>query len=258
MSGNRDQLDGFEEDDVLEEDDQEHDGTGDLGQLWDGTLVTSGYSEADLWTVRDVGMLSAQLDQLDELAGRWLTGEAGAGVGSAGLGPAAVPLDDEAPPDDPDHDATDGGSAAQDDAAEAESGEQDLPIVLKYKLRYPDVYSWYGKWFRRHYRRHVNGHKRVWSGAWYEIPEAYQRMESMWRAWESLRQDPETGGSRWFLHHADEHMKVLMDPDGPLGHLQDSDKDHTKVTQFLAWRPPPGREDTLQDDEESAEQHSPR
>jgi hypothetical protein len=40
-------------------------------------------------------------------------------------------------------------------------------------------------------------------------------MESIWRAWEHLRLEPALGISTWFLNHADPHMRVLMDKEGP-------------------------------------------
>lgn len=65
------------------------------------------------------------------------------------------------------------------------------------------------------YRRQL-GHGRTWCPDWFKHPEATARLEAMWRAWEHLRLDPATGMSVWFRDHADHHMGVLLDPDGPL------------------------------------------
>ncbi len=65
------------------------------------------------------------------------------------------------------------------------------------------------------YRRQL-GHGRTWCPTWWRHPEAIARLEALWRAWEHLRLDPATGMSVWFRDHADHHMGVLMDPDGPL------------------------------------------
>lgn len=46
-------------------------------------------------------------------------------------------------------------------------------------------------------------------------PEALIRMESIWQAWEHLRLEPAVGVSTWWLNHADPHMRVLMDKEGP-------------------------------------------
>jgi hypothetical protein len=40
-------------------------------------------------------------------------------------------------------------------------------------------------------------------------------MEAIWRAWEHLMLEPALGISTWFLNHADPHMRVLMDKEGP-------------------------------------------
>lgn len=52
----------------------------------------------------------------------------------------------------------------------------------------------------------------VWCPQWWRHAEALVRLDSVWRAWEHLRLDPATGMSNWMLHHADPHMRVLMDP----------------------------------------------
>ena len=64
------------------------------------------------------------------------------------------------------------------------------------------------------YRRTVSGH-RTWCAQWWRHPEAWVRLEALWRSWEYLRLDPGTGMSVWIRDHADQHMAVLMSPDGP-------------------------------------------
>lgn len=43
------------------------------------------------------------------------------------------------------------------------------------------------------------------------------RLDALWRSWEYLRQDGDTGMSMWWRDHADHHMTFLLDPDGPFG-----------------------------------------
>ncbi|MGB6245191.1 DUF4913 domain-containing protein [Gordonia sp. (in: high G+C Gram-positive bacteria)] len=62
--------------------------------------------------------------------------------------------------------------------------------------------------------RHA-GNQRVWCPQWWAHPEAVSRLESVWRAFESLRLDPTLGMSVWWRDHVDPHMTVLSDPDGP-------------------------------------------
>lgn len=56
---------------------------------------------------------------------------------------------------------------------------------------------------------------RRWAAEWWRHPEAIVRLEALWRSWEYLRLDPATGMSVWLRDHADHHLGVLWDPDGP-------------------------------------------
>ncbi|MEU1486419.1 DUF4913 domain-containing protein [Streptomyces sp. NPDC005752] len=69
----------------------------------------------------------------------------------------------------------------------------------------------------------------AWCADWWLHPEAIVRITALWRAFEYLRTDASLGMSNWWLHHADPHLGVLMDPrtgpfalcTGPLGHSGD-------------------------------------
>ena len=65
------------------------------------------------------------------------------------------------------------------------------------------------------YVRSVTGKSAKWCIEWYFHPEAVSRIAALWRAWEHLRLDPATGMSVWWRDHADHHMRVLLDPQGP-------------------------------------------
>lgn len=69
--------------------------------------------------------------------------------------------------------------------------------------------------YLRHVYRRATSEQRVWAARWWEYDEAVIRLEALWRAWEHLRLDPSTGMSVWWRDHADHHMAVLMDPEGP-------------------------------------------
>jgi hypothetical protein len=104
-------------------------------------------------------------------------------------------------------------------------------------LYYLTVEEWVGEWLFPVYRRSVLGHDRVWCPQWWRHAEAVARLESLWRAWEHLRQDAATGLSVWFRDHADHHMTILLDSDGPFkgcdGHHSDRPLDE------LPHDPPP-------------------
>lgn len=65
------------------------------------------------------------------------------------------------------------------------------------------------------YIRNVRGKQARWCTRWYLHAEAISRVTAMWRSWEKLRLEAGTGASDWWLHHADPHMRVLLDPEGP-------------------------------------------
>lgn len=73
------------------------------------------------------------------------------------------------------------------------------------------------------YRRRVGPRAaRRWSAQWWRCAEAVIRLEAMWRSWEHLRREPQTGMSTWMLNHGDPHMRVLMDPEGPFAGSEDT------------------------------------
>lgn len=80
----------------------------------------------------------------------------------------------------------------------------------------------------------------VWCPEWYRHAEALSRLDAVWRAWENLRLDPATGISNWWLHHADPHMRVLMDPvAGPFARC--TNEAHSDALPPLRHQePPPG------------------
>lgn len=99
--------------------------------------------------------------------------------------------------------------------------------------------------FVREYLRHVykrrisgNGTGRVWAARWWRYGEAVARLEALWRAWEHLRLDPSTGMSVWWRDHADHHMPVLFDPDGPFAGAT-AEEDASRVGEPLPYEAPP-------------------
>jgi hypothetical protein len=92
------------------------------------------------------------------------------------------------------------------------------PTKPKPKPAYPDSATWVTKWLCPNLEREI---KRTfeWCPQWWDHPEAVQRIEAMWRAWEVLRLNAGTGMSTWWVDHADRHLALLCNPDiGPFGH----------------------------------------
>ena len=104
-------------------------------------------------------------------------------------------------------------------------------------LYYLTLDEWVHEWLFPVYRRSVRGHDRVWCPQWWKHAEAVARLEALWRAWEHLRQDPATGLSVWFRDHADHHMTVLLDADGPFKGCDGNHGEHP--LEELPHEPPP-------------------
>jgi hypothetical protein len=84
------------------------------------------------------------------------------------------------------------------------------------ELVYDSAIEFFAELLAPSYVRDVNeGAELAWCPEWYKHPEALIRMEAIWRAWEHLRLEPALGISSWWLNHADPHMRVLMDKEGP-------------------------------------------
>lgn len=86
--------------------------------------------------------------------------------------------------------------------------------------------------------RPTPGSGRIWCPEWYRHAQALSRLDSVWRAWESLRFDPAQGISHWWLHHADPHWRALTDPvTGPFAGCADG---HREQEPLPLAEPPEG------------------
>jgi hypothetical protein len=74
-----------------------------------------------------------------------------------------------------------------------------------------------------------------WCPRWWDHPEAVERLEALWEAWELGRIGGGTWKSAWWVTHADRHLPRLCHPDtGPFGHCHTKHRRDTK-----AWRSEP-------------------
>lgn len=103
------------------------------------------------------------------------------------------------------------------------------------QLVYGSAVEFFREYLRKVYVRRVNGQATVWDARWWEVDEALVRIESLWRAWEFLRQDASTGTSVWFRDHVDHHMAVLMSAEGPFA----GSEAKTKRGEALPHEEPP-------------------
>lgn len=108
------------------------------------------------------------------------------------------------------------GDAFGDDEDPAPTHGRHHPGEPEPQLVYSNAVEFFAELMARSYVREVNeGAPFAWCPEWYKHPEALIRMEAIWRAWEHLRLEPALGVSSWWLNHADPHMRILMDTEGP-------------------------------------------
>lgn len=107
------------------------------------------------------------------------------------------------------------------------------------RLEYPDAAAFVAGYLSPVYRRPL-GAGQTWCPEWWRHSEGRIRLEALWRSWEHLRLDKTgLGMSVWFRDHADVHMAVLLDGDGPF-HGCSVDKGHNGARLVpLTVAPPP-------------------
>ncbi|MEU0237608.1 DUF4913 domain-containing protein [Nocardiopsis sp. NPDC006198] len=108
------------------------------------------------------------------------------------------------------------------------------------------VEAWVNHHFLPMFRR-VPGGENKWCPEWWRHAEAIARLDAMWRAWESLRLDDQTGMSTWFRDHADHHMPLLMGQNGP---FRQCAAEHRETDQLESRFAPDGWWDGEYDEDE--------
>jgi hypothetical protein len=76
--------------------------------------------------------------------------------------------------------------------------------------------DWVEQYFLVVFTRPVGGNIR-WCARWRDHAEAVLRLEALWRAWETLRLDPNFGMATWLTNFLDPQMAVLMSSQGTFG-----------------------------------------
>ena len=105
---------------------------------------------------------------------------------------------------------------------------------------YGSLPDFVGNYLAQVYRRSVDGRNRTWCPHWWAHPEAVARLGALWRGFEALQADPDTGVSVWFRDHADHHMAVLFDPDGPFRGCSPEKGHQERLAPLPVGDPPPG------------------
>lgn len=112
------------------------------------------------------------------------------------------------PPADPEEFLDDEDDEDDHEYGEEEDEEEEAEPV------YDSLEEWVQFYFLPMFRR-VEGGENKWCQRWWEHSEAIARLDAMWRSWESLRLDEQTGMSNWLRDHADHHVPLLMSQNGP-------------------------------------------
>lgn len=76
--------------------------------------------------------------------------------------------------------------------------------------------DWVQAWLLPLYRRELDGRSTTFCVQWWRHPEAYYRLDALWKSWEFNRLRPGTGTAVWLKDYLDPHMAVLMSSNGPM------------------------------------------
>ncbi|WP_295787926.1 DUF4913 domain-containing protein [uncultured Microbacterium sp.] len=117
------------------------------------------------------------------------------------------------------------------------------PVDEEPELYFGSVDEFVRGYLLPNYRRRVDGQRVVWAADWWSYAEAVARLDALWRAWEHLRLDAQTGMSVWFRDHAEHHMSILLSPDGPFaaaGEGKDRENTNEKGEPLPYISPPEG------------------
>lgn len=134
-----------------------------------------------------------------------------------------------------------GGSAGFLDDGGSPAGGEGAPEAV-----YGSVEEFVASYLLPLYRRAVSGQGTTWCAQWWRHPEAWVRLDALWRAWEYLRLDPATGMSVWLRDHADPHMAVLLSADGPFRGCKPEEHSQRPLRPLPSTAIPPGAHDPTQ------------
>ena len=105
----------------------------------------------------------------------------------------------------------------QDPASETQAESAALPLV------YASADEWLREWMLPNWRPPLGELKYRWCSRWWLHPEAVNRVEALWRAWEHLRNEGLLGPSVWWRDHFTHHWGVLTSTDGPFAACKNGD-----------------------------------
>lgn len=126
---------------------------------------------------------------------------------------------------------------------DAEDWAAEVPAVEEPpKLRYPSLPEFVEAQIARLYiRSHERSSREYsWCDEWFKHPEVVARFSALWRAFESLRQDPGLGPSVYWIQHLDPHMREILSPAGPFSRCEVGKHSDLLCDQMPLVAPPDG------------------
>lgn len=122
-----------------------------------------------------------------------------------------------------------GGSDESAGGGDAESSDEEFEPIFEHLGEWVEVY------FAPTFIRRTTQTTR-WCPSWWDHPEAYIRLEALWRSWEVCRLDAQRGMAVWFRDFLDGQLLTLFSPAGPFEEC--SGEDH-RDRRPLPLRPAP-------------------
>jgi hypothetical protein len=104
-------------------------------------------------------------------------------------------------------------------------------------LAFPTLQAWVEGHFVHLYARPLGGPWR-WCPHWWDHAEAIGRLDALWRAWESLRTDPQLGMATWYAQYLDTQLPVLLGSHGPFARC--TEERHEPSRPLRTEAVPPG------------------
>lgn len=102
-----------------------------------------------------------------------------------------------------------------DPAPESQSNPSEPEPAPAPELVYSSAAQWLEEWMLLNWRPQPREERYRWCPKWWLHPEAVNRVEALWRAWEHLRNEGLLGPSVWWRDHFAHHWDVLTSTTGP-------------------------------------------
>ncbi|KQU28413.1 MULTISPECIES: DUF4913 domain-containing protein [unclassified Rhodococcus (in: high G+C Gram-positive bacteria)] len=133
-----------------------------------------------------------------------------------------------------------------DDAAAEAAPTEEAP-----ERKYASMFEWFDRWYSPTIARRLSGTAgksgRVFCPQWWRHDEVVRRLRDLWLAWEGAEASDNPGApSAWWVHDADPHLRVLLDPEnGPMYQCGKDKHTDTRPLRASLLPPPPGWFDGL-------------